>query len=170
MIRNLLSLIIIFTFDCWIIAQNIDISNELEKMPNQILHFSNNADYDYFAGNNILMWIGNNGMGSHNPHTGQDGFYWPGGDSATIPAIFADGLVWGGKVNGEIRVNGNTYRNGLQPGRILEDGKVDNSLSFKVKYLKSEKTGNYFLKVFLKIDSNTITTIGLLKQAHLGMI
>ena len=59
------------------------------------------------------MWVGNNGMGSHNPHTGQDGFYWPGGDSAIIPAIYNDGLVWGGKVNGEIRVNGNTYRNGF---------------------------------------------------------
>ena len=69
-------------------------------------------DYDYFSTNEIFMWIGNNGMGSHNPHTNGDGFYWPGGDSATIPAIFADGLVWGGKVNGEIRVNGSTYRYG----------------------------------------------------------
>ena len=55
------------------------------------------------------MWMGNNGMGSHDPRTDGSGFYWPGGESATIAAIFADGLVWGGKVNGEIRVNGSTY-------------------------------------------------------------
>ena len=68
---------------------------------------------DYISTNEIFMWIGNNGMGSQDPMKQWCGFYWPGGDSATIPAIFADGLVWGGKVNGEIRVNGNTYRYGL---------------------------------------------------------
>ena len=56
-----------------------------------------------------------------------------------IPAIYCDGLVWGGKVNGEIRVNGNTYRNGLQPGRILEDGTADNSLYTQNKIFKIRK-------------------------------
>ena len=96
-------------------------------------------DYDYISTNEVLMWIGNNGMGSHDPRTDADGFYWPGGDSATIPAIFEDGLVWGGKVNGEIRVNGNTYRAGLQPGKILEDGTADNPLSTASKIFKIRK-------------------------------
>jgi len=86
------------------------------------------VDYDYFSSNQIFMWIGNNGMGSHDPRTDGSGFYWPGGDSATITAIFIDGLVWGGKVNGEIRVNGDTYRFGLQPGKILEDKTADNEI------------------------------------------
>ena len=41
-------------------------------------------DYDYISINEILMWIGNNGMGSHLPNGSVAGFYWPGGDSATI--------------------------------------------------------------------------------------
>ncbi len=94
---------------------------------------------DYISTNEILMWIGSNGMGSHNPYTDADGFFWPGGDSATIPAIFVDGLVWGGKVNEEIRVNGNTYRYGLKPGRILEDGTADNPLSTQSKIFKIRK-------------------------------
>ena len=78
--------------------------------------------YDYIAANEIFMWMGNNGMNSHDPRTDGSGFYWPGGEDATIPAIFADGLVWGGKVNSEIRVNGATYRYGLTPGYILPSG------------------------------------------------
>jgi hypothetical protein len=95
--------------------------------------------YDTIAANEILMWIGNNGMGSHDPRTDGSGFYWPGGDSASISAIFTDGLVWGGKVNGEIRVNGDTYRYGLQPGRILGNGTADNPLSTQSKIFKIRK-------------------------------
>ncbi len=94
---------------------------------------------DYISTNEILMWIGNNGMGSYDPHKNYSGFYWPISDSTIHTAIFADGLVWGGKVNGEIRVNGNTYRNGLQPGRILEDGTADNPLYTQNKIFKIRK-------------------------------
>ena len=94
---------------------------------------------DYISTNEIFMWIGNNGMGSHDPRTDGSGFFWPGGDSATISAIYTDGLVWGGKVNGEIRVNGDTYRYGLQPGRILENGKADDPLSTQSKIFKIRK-------------------------------
>ncbi|MBK6913528.1 MAG: T9SS type A sorting domain-containing protein [Ignavibacteriales bacterium] len=113
---------------------------------------------DYISTNEIFMWIGNNGMGSHDPRTDASGFFWPGGDSATIPAIFADGLVWGGKVNGEIRVNGDTYRYGLQPGRILEDGKADNPLATQSKIFKIRKDWQSLpegiLKVRLEYDYN----------------
>ena len=68
---------------------------------------------DYIAANEIFMWLGNDGSNAHDPSTDASGFFWPGGEDATIPAIFVDGLVWGGKVNGEISVNGSTYRNGL---------------------------------------------------------
>jgi len=95
---------------------------------------------DFISINEIFMRIGNNGMGSHNPiGSGTGGYLWPGGDSANISAIFADGLVWGGKVNGEIKVNGSTYRYGLQPGRILEDGSADKPTSTQSKIFKIRK-------------------------------
>jgi len=93
-------------------------------------------DHDTIAANNITMWFNNSGMGSHNPRTDASGFFWPNNIIPNIPAVFADGLVWGGKVNGEIRVNGNTYRWGLQPGKILENGTADDPLSTQSKIFK----------------------------------
>ncbi|MCX8010844.1 MAG: hypothetical protein N3A61_06815, partial [Ignavibacteria bacterium] len=69
--------------------------------------------YDYIAVNQVKMWISNNGDGSHDPLTDGSGFYWPGGINASLSAIFQDGLVWGGKINGMVRVNGTTHRLGL---------------------------------------------------------
>ena len=69
--------------------------------------------------------------------------YWPGGEDATIPAIFADGLVWGGKVNGEIRVNGDTYRQGLTPGYILPSGLPSDPTETKSKIFKLKKDWQY---------------------------
>lgn len=98
---------------------------------------------DYIAANEIFMWIGNNGMGSHDPRTDGSGFYWPGGEDATISAIFEDGLVWGGKVNGEIRVNGSTYRYGLTPGYILPSGFPSDPFEVKSKIFKLKKNWQY---------------------------
>ena len=102
-----------------------------------------NQTVDYISANEIFMWIGNNGMGSHDPRSDGSGFYWPGGKGATIPAIFADGLVWGGKVNGEIRVNGSTYRYGLTPGYILPSGLPSDPLEIKSKIFKLKKDWQY---------------------------
>ncbi len=103
----------------------------------------NYQSYDYIAANEIFMWMGNDGMNSHSPLTDGPGFYWPGGDEATIPAIFQDGLVWGGKVNGEIRVNGSTYRQGLTPGYILPNGLPSDPLDVKSKIFKLKKDWQY---------------------------
>ena len=98
---------------------------------------------DYIAANEIFMWVGNNGMNSHDPRTDGSGLYWPGGEDATLPAIFADGLVWGGKVNGEIRVNGATYRYGLTPGYIMPNGLPSDPLEVKSKIFKLKKDWQY---------------------------
>ena len=90
----------------------------------------------------MKMWIGNNGMGSHDPFTDGAGLFWPGSENATIAAIFADGLVWGGKVNGEIRVNGDTYRYGLQAGKLLSNGKADDPSLSKYRIYKIRKDWN----------------------------
>jgi hypothetical protein len=79
--------------------------------------------YDFISINNILMWISNNGSTSHNPQTDGSGLEWPNGSAKY--AIFQDGLVWGGTVQGEIRIGGSTYRQGLQAGNIKADGTTD---------------------------------------------
>ena len=84
-----------------------------------------NDYYYYIAINEIMMWISNNGSGSHYPSTGA-GLFWPGGVKATKSAGWGDGLVWGGYVLDSIQVNGNTHRQGLQAGKILHDGTADN--------------------------------------------
>jgi hypothetical protein len=78
-----------------------------------------NDQFDYIAANNIMMWLSNNGSGSHDPRTGGNGLYWPGGEFATKSAVFQDGLIFGAMVNNEIRVGGNTHRVGLQAGKII---------------------------------------------------
>ncbi len=97
-------------------------------------------EYEYIAANQIFMWVGNNGDGSHDPRTDGSGFYWPGGEEAVLPAIFQDGLLFGGKIEGSIWVNGNTHRAGLVPGAILEGGTPDDPLQSKYKVYKYKKS------------------------------
>lgn len=94
---------------------------------------------DFIAGNECFMYIGNNGMSSHDPLTDGSGFYWPGGKDATIPAIFADGILWGGLHDGTIKVNGATYRYGLKAGAILEDGTADDFTKDEYSIFKLKK-------------------------------
>jgi len=99
-----------------------------------------NDDYEYIAINQILMWVSNNGDGSHDPRTDGNGFYWPGGINNTgKSAIFEDGLIFAGKVGREIRMNGNTHRQGLQAGKILPSGEADNPGLEKYRVYKIRK-------------------------------
>ena len=69
---------------------------------------------DYIAANEINMWMGNDGMNSQNPI---NRWTWILIGQVVKMQQFLQSLqmvlVWGGKVNGEIRVNGDTYRYGL---------------------------------------------------------
>ncbi len=98
-----------------------------------------NDDYEFIAINQVFMWLANNGDGSHDPRTDGNGFYWPGGQNATKSAIFEDGLIFGGKLGREIRMNGNTHRQGLQAGKILEDGTADDPTLDKYRVYKITK-------------------------------
>jgi len=106
------------------------------KDKSEISKVSENDNYNYIAVNECFMWVSNNGSGSHDPRTDGSGFYWPGGENAKIPAIFQDGLLFGGKYSDEIRVNGNTHRQGLQAGKILEDGTPDDPSKEKYRVYK----------------------------------
>ena len=109
-----------------------DSNNILQKV-------TTNDNYKYIAINQILMWVSNNGDGSHDPGTDGNGFYWPGGVNATKSAIFEDGLIWGCKIGRETRVNGNTHRQGLQAGKILPDGTADDPSLSKYRVYKIRK-------------------------------
>jgi len=98
-----------------------------------------NDDYNFIAINEIMMWVANNGDGSHDPETDGSGFYWPGGKSAKKAAIFEDGLIWGCIVGGDTLVNGNTHRQGLQAGKILPDGTADDPDNPRYRVYKIQK-------------------------------
>ncbi|MCJ7552290.1 MAG: hypothetical protein MUO34_00270, partial [Ignavibacteriaceae bacterium] len=109
-----------------------DINNSINKT-------TTNDHFNYIAVNQCMMWVSNNGDGSHDPRTDGNGFYWPGGEDAIKSAIFEDGLIWGGIVDTQIRVNGNTHRQGLQAGKILEDGTPDDPSLEKYRVFKINK-------------------------------
>ncbi len=79
-----------------------------------------NDHWDFISVNNCLMWMSNNGRMSHNVGSGSSGFEWPTGSAKY--AIFTDGIIWGGRFSGEIRVGGATYNPGMQAGNIKPDG------------------------------------------------
>ncbi|MFA6978367.1 MAG: T9SS type A sorting domain-containing protein [Ignavibacteriaceae bacterium] len=118
-----------------------DVENQIYSQ-SQIFPISsniNNTNYEYIAANQILMWVGNNGICSHDPRTDGSGLYWPGGLGAVNTAIYQDGFIWGGKVDGQIRVGGSTYRSGLQPGKILSEGIADDPNDQKYSVWKIKK-------------------------------
>lgn len=138
MIRN--KIIIIITFALALGALSLGFYKEKGDSPYNRLSKTNNNDFsEYIAINQILMWISNNGMGSHDPRVDQSGFFWPGGIGATQTAIFSDGLIWGARVGREIRTGGATYRYGLQAGKILDNGEADDPGLSKYRVYKIRK-------------------------------
>jgi hypothetical protein len=81
--------------------------------------------YKKFNINDISTWIKNDGESDINPN-GNSGFEYPRTSGKT--AIFQSGLLWGGKVGGQVRVGGSVYRQGTVPGRILNSGVPANQL------------------------------------------
>ncbi|MBD3275896.1 MAG: hypothetical protein GF372_11325, partial [Candidatus Marinimicrobia bacterium] len=72
--------------------------------------------------NNQTVWIRQDGYFHWSDHfSGLNGTF-PKGTSGTV---FSQGVVWGGKVNDGnnpvVRVNGSTYNNGMQAGKVLVD-------------------------------------------------
>ena len=67
--------------------------------------------------NDISTWIKNDGEADINPN-GNSGFEYPRTTGKT--AIFQSGLLWGGKVNGQVRVGGSVYRQGTCTGKNIK--------------------------------------------------
>ena len=71
----------------------------------------------HFNINNISTWIYNNGNSDIKPD-GNSGLIFPKGSN--LGAVFQSGLVWGASVDGELRVGGSTYSQGLLPGAVVD--------------------------------------------------
>ncbi len=73
----------------------------------------------------VAMWVRSNGETAREPG-GDSGLFFPRGSTPTTAAIFADGFIYGGKVNDgispSIRVGGSTYSPGMVPGAIISKG------------------------------------------------
>ncbi len=117
------------------------IEGEKEKNVRKV---TGNDDFTFIVANQVLMWCSNNGDGSHDPRAGGNGFYWPGGRNATRGAIFEDGLLFGAKIGRDIRVNGNTHRQGLQAGKILAGGVADDPGKDKYRVYRIRKDWQSF--------------------------
>jgi hypothetical protein len=100
----------------------IRLSSSERKSLERNLSIGPGSTYEYINVNNVMMWINNYGIGSYDPRTGGNGYYWPDNSKS---AIFSDGLIYGGKINGNPRVNGSFYNTGIIPGLILSDGTAD---------------------------------------------
>ena len=108
---------------------------------------------DFISINNILMWMGNNGMMAHNPLTDACGLEWPKGSEKYC--VFTDGLVWGGKVQGEIRTGGATWRYGLQAGPIGTDGTAADPSNPAYRIYKIRKVDSVDYHARLGFDEHT---------------
>lgn len=71
--------------------------------------------------NNVVTQIYNDGNSDITPD-GNSGVIFPRGSGKT--AVFESGFIWGAYVAGDpqVRVGGSTYRQGIQPGKILSPG------------------------------------------------
>jgi len=76
--------------------------------------------YTKFNINNISTWFKNDGESDINQN-GNSGFVYPKGSWRT--AVFQSGFLWGGKVDGQVRVGGSVYRSSNLPGRVIKNSK-----------------------------------------------
>lgn len=98
------------------------------------------TSYDTLCVNEIKMLIGSNGTSAHDPFKDAAGFFWPGGKSASVQALYMDGLCWVGNISGTLKAGGNNYGGtGLIPGNILNNGAAAKPSDAKYKLWKLKK-------------------------------
>lgn len=85
----------------------------------QLKKTKGSPSYTRFNINNVSTYIYNNGSSDIQPN-GNSGFIFP--KYSNKAPFFQSGFLWGGKIDGQIRVGGSVYRQGTRPGRILPNG------------------------------------------------
>ena len=91
--------------------------------------------YSKFNINNISTFIYNDGRADLKGN--DSGFNYPKGSNLAI--YYLSGFVWGGKVDGQIRIGGSTFDSGLKAGVVLPSGQPENSLSEDVRVFRVRK-------------------------------
>jgi hypothetical protein len=118
LIRYLSVTLILLAFSAMVIAKGTG------ERKNPTLNKSQGAPvYTKININNVSTWIKNDGETDINQN-GNSGLVFPKGSNK--PAFFQSGFLWGGKVDGQVRVGGSVYRQGTVPGRILPSGVAAN--------------------------------------------
>ncbi|MCL5028791.1 MAG: hypothetical protein M1480_07195, partial [Bacteroidetes bacterium] len=105
-----------------------------KNIPSKILSSPSTTHFDI---NNISTRISNDGTCDDNYNSNLEGLVYPKGSNKS--AIYKSGFVWGGMVNGQIRVGGSVYRSGLQPGKIIQKGTAQNPEDPSVRIFRVRK-------------------------------
>lgn len=102
------------------------------KKENQVF---GSPECTHFTVSNITTWIKNNGESDMDQY-GNSGLVYPKGSNKT--AVFQTGLLYGGKINGEVRICGSVYKQGQVPGKILSEGTAQdpNALDVRIYRVK----------------------------------
>ncbi len=119
----------------------------VNKKPNRLSKTNGTPSKTHFNINNISTWIYDNGDSDIQPN-GNSGFIFPKGSNKA--AVFESGFLWGAKINGQVRVGGSTYNQGLLPGRILANGQRedDNLPGVRIYRVRKDwETGNLSAEV-----------------------
>ena len=92
-----------------------------QKDANNLRKTMYNTAYARFNINNISTRIENNGSADLNGMNSD--FRFP--KTTMKAAIYCSGFAWGGKVNNEVKIGGSLYSSSMSPGKIHNDGTVD---------------------------------------------
>ena len=115
-ILNILLILVVFS------ALSIYAKGGGDKKTSPLRKANGEPSYTRFNINNISTWIKNDGESDINQN-GNSGLVYPKGSNRT--AVFQSGFLWGGKVDGQIRVGGSVYRQGTVPGRVVNGAAVN---------------------------------------------
>ena len=109
---------------CCIVFVIIAGSRAQTKKMNGLAKTTTNDVYHPMLINNIFNYYSNNGDGSFNYFSATaEGFEFPKRDDYAT-CFFEDGIIWGCKQNGMLKVGGSAYWHGLQAGPIITRGSL----------------------------------------------
>ncbi len=136
MIKRIKSFLWVFTAVAFLMVLSNESYARGDGNPAQQISLAKSANGAVQTASNIGnwgYWFKNDGTSANDPFTGGSGGYYPVG---TAGAIYRDGLVWGGIVDDpssgtKLRVGGNTYSVGTQPGVI--GGDPNNSRIYRIR-------------------------------------
>jgi len=112
-ILNILLILVVFS------ALSIYAKGGGDKKSSPLRKANGEPSYTKFNINSVSTWIKNDGESDINQN-GNSGLVYPKGSNRA--AVFQSGFLWGGKVDGQIRVGGSVYRQGTVPGRVVKSG------------------------------------------------